>query len=121
MTATTTDLYAFGRRSGPRLPRVGIDVFPDASGMIGPEDPDTAKGASAFADPTRAHLHGHYHLLPSGTALPDGFDVIADGSDVRTGNRHRPTHHTIYPMVRMHVDQFNEGFANLPWQYVGRK
>lgn len=120
MEVTATDLYAFGNRKEPRKPRPGIDVFPDAAGIIGPESPERARGASVFGDPFRALLVSHYHRLPAGTLLPEGFSVVADGVDVDSKNEHGPTHHTIYPSVAMRMDTFIEQFTNLPWEHAGK-
>ena len=121
MATTLVDLYAFGSRTGPKSPRLGIDVFPDAAGIVGPEDPVRPYGASAVADLSKTSLHGHYHRLPAGTVLPAGLNVVADGSDVLTLSRHGPSHHTIYPDVAMPHVKFAALFVNLPWQYGGRK
>lgn len=117
-----TDLYAFGGKTvGPRPPRVGTDVFPDADGMLLPQTPPFPNGASTFADPGKASLTGPYHRLPAGSELPPGLDVVADGLDVNLASPHLETHHTIFNTVEMAVDRFFDLFANLPWQYGGRK
>jgi hypothetical protein len=121
MAKTPVDLFAFGNRSGPKRPRTGIDVFPDAAGMVGPEGPTRPFGASTIADLSKTHLQGHYYRLPAGTPLPPGLGVIADGRDVNSVNRHGPSHHTIYPAVAMTYTKFVELYENLPWQYEGRK
>lgn len=118
---TSVDLYAFGNRGGPRPPRASIDVFVDASGMVGPESPPFPGGASLLADPFQSRLHGHYHVLPKGTVLPDELAIIADGSDVDPNSRHGPTHHTLYPVAQLAMDRFTELFVRLPWQYAGKK
>jgi hypothetical protein len=114
-------LFAFGNRAGPRPPRIGIDLIPDAAGNVGPEAPPFPAGASTFADPLQAPLTGHYHGLVRGTPLPAGLGVVADGSDVRADSPHPPGHHTIYPAVEMPADQFVRLFLSLPWLWVGRK
>jgi hypothetical protein len=121
MVKTKVDLYAFGNRTGPKSPRLGIDVFPDAAGMVGPEYSPLPRGASTFADVVQITLSGHYHVLSRGTELPPGLAVVADGMDVDPKNPHPPTHHTIYPAIRMPVDTFIDVILKLPWQYVGRK
>ena len=122
MAITPTDLYAFGPRDqGPRAPRRGIDLFPDAAGEIGPEQPPDVQGASTFGDPARCPLHGHYFVLPEGTDLPEDLAVIADGSDVDPNSPHGPTHHTIYPAAKMPYERFVERFRGLPWRYAGKK
>ncbi len=115
------DLYAFGNRAGPRPPRPGKDVIPDANGMLAPQVLPDKMGASTFADPNQAPLRGHYHRLPAGTELPDGLDVVADGLDVDLASHHPPTHHTIFNTVEMALDRFVDLFLNLPWQYGGKK
>jgi hypothetical protein len=121
MAKTLVDLYAFGNWTGPRPPRPGKDITPDAAGMVGPENPVRPFGASAVADVSKSRLHGHYHRLPTGTVLPTGLGVVADGSDILTGSRHGPSHHTIYPVVAMSFVKFVTLYVNLPWQYGGRK
>lgn len=116
---TPVELYAFGDRNGPRRPRPNKDLFPDPTGMIGPESGPPWHGASTFADLVRVPLTGHYHRLPQGTALPDGLGVVADGADVDPASPLLATHHTVYPTTRMHVDRFVELFLNLPWEYAG--
>lgn len=122
MARTPIDLFAFGSRSkGPRLPRSGIDFFPDQEGMIGPELPADASGASTFANIASCPMTGAYFLLPAGTELPDELNVIADGQDVDPQSQQAPTHHTIYPNQRITWERFIELFAKLPWQYAGKK
>lgn len=116
------DVHAFGgKTTGPRAPRVGRDIFPDELGMIGPELPLLPNGASTFADISEAPLTGHYHTLPQGTQLPNGLQIVADGSDVIAASPNAPTHHTIFPSICMHVEKFTELFQNLPWIYGGKK
>ena len=121
MTATPTELYVFGSRAGPRRPRLMLDVFPDANGMVGPEHPPLPRGPSAFADLSYALLTGHWHVLPKGTLLPEGVEVVADGIDAHAGSPLPATHHTIYPAVRMPMAQFIALFMGLPWHYGGKK
>lgn len=115
------DLYAFGSKTCPRGPRLGIDLFPDGAGMIGPEAPPAPAGASVFGDPMASPLCGHYHRLAAGVLLPEGLEVAADGVDIHPNSLHAPTHHTIFPGVRMQAVQFVQLFLSLPWQYAGRK
>src|ERR1700693_1757642 len=82
------DLYAFGPRSGPRGLRVGVDIHPDEAGMIGPESLPFPAGASTLGAPQMAPLTGHFHRLPKGTPLPDGFGTAADGVDVQPHSNH---------------------------------
>ncbi len=121
MATTPADLYAFGNRSGPRPPRLGIDIAPDAAGMVGPESPPLPRGMSTFADLAHAPVKGHCYILPRGTQLPPGIGAIADGVDVEPKSKHRPTHHTLYPVMRMPADQFLALVLSLPWRYVGKK
>jgi hypothetical protein len=100
---------------------VGDDLIEVAPGEIGPEGPPFPSGASTFADPQQAPLSGHYHRLPRGTPLPEGFQVVADGSDVRPDSPHEPSHHTIYPATLMNTELFIERFLGLPWEYEGNK
>jgi len=115
------DLNAFGNKSAPRAPRSGKDIFPDSAGDVGPELPPLPNGASTFGDPNLAPLSGHYHTLPKGTILPEGLGVLPDGKDVIPNSPHGPTHHTIFPTEKMHIDRFIELFMNLPWRYGGKK
>src|SRR5260221_8149264 len=97
MPLTDVALFRFGPKTKgrPRLPRLGIDFFPDEQGMIGLESP--ASGASLYADVSKCIPHGHYFKLPAGTYLPDGLLVVADG---------QATHHTLYPSERMSWQRF---------------
>src|SRR6476620_5222201 len=106
MKVTTEDLFSFGSATSPKLPWQGIGVFPDANGIVHPESPPLPRGASTFADVNKAPLTGRYHRLPKGTILPEGLEVIADGSDVQARSTHEPTHHTIYPTSAMTEQQF---------------
>src|SRR5262249_47232452 len=101
MAVTPVDLYAFGNRKGPKRPRLGIDVFPDAAGMAGPESLPLPRGPSSYADLSQATLTGPYHLLPKGMKLPEGIEVVEDGMDVEGRSTNPPSHHTIYPAARM--------------------
>ena len=122
MARTPVNLYAFGSRAkGPRLPRAGIDLFLDERGTVGPEVPPSPDGMSTFADIDQSPLTGHYFVLPAGTELPAGIEVVADGVDVQTDGIHPPTHHTIYPAQRIAWEGFVELVANLPWQSAGKK
>src|SRR4051794_35803030 len=121
MQLTTTNLYVFGSSGRPRLPRLNRDVYPDAAGMIGPEIASPWHGASTFASLSGIPLTGHYHKLPAGTPLPAELGVVADGIDVDPASSLLPTHHTIYPTVRLHIDEFMRLFLSLPWEYVGQK
>lgn len=98
-----------------------MDLLPDAAGIIGPEVPPFPQGASTFAAPLHAPLRGHYHRLPSGTVLPGGLGVVADGVDVHAHSLHPAGHHTIYPVVPMTMAHFVDLFLALPWQYAGKK
>lgn len=122
--APSEDLYAFGNRSGPRLPRpeqdFGVSGPGDQVGPFSPASPqDNVSGASTFTDPTQAPLTGQYHKLPADTLLPEGLGVHADGRDV--GGTHGWGHRTIYPAERMSVAKFQELFGGLPWTWAGKK
>jgi hypothetical protein len=121
MGVTLVDLFAFGNRAGPALPRANQDLYPDAADMVGPESPPLPNGKSLFADPVSAPLTGHYYRLPHGTMLPEGLAITADGNDVVSGSSHPPGHHTLYPEIVMRFDQFVALYVQLPWQYEGRK
>jgi hypothetical protein len=119
-----TDRYAFGNTQRPRPPRIAgynlepgqkADIIPNEAGLLGPGTPG---GASAFGDPSQAPIAGHYHVLPAGTELPEGLQVVADGADV--GGPHSPTHHTVRPSRDMTPLEFLELYNGLPWQYGGK-
>jgi hypothetical protein len=115
LVKTKTDLYAFGNSVAPREPRIGMDIFPDDSGVIAP----SKTGASTFGDVNKAPLTGTYYKLPEGTELPDGMDVIADGTDV--GGDQPETHHTLCNTKPIPADEFKDKFNKLPWQKSGKK
>ncbi len=115
------NLFAFGSKTAPRVPRIGVDVFPDTAGIISSQTPPLPNGVSTFTDISQAPLTGHYHVLPTGTQLPDGLSLVADGSDVIPNSPHPPTHHTIYPTKNMTLEEFTGLFNSLPWQYGGKK
>jgi hypothetical protein len=122
MARTVVNLFAFGSRTkGPRLPRTGIDLFPDQENMVGPDLPESANGCSTFADVNACPLTGHYHVLLSGTELPAGLEVVSNGKDVNPESLHPPTHHSIFPRQRMRLEEFIELFGKLPWRYAGKK
>ena len=114
-----TDLYAFGNRSGPRGARPTDFGLSENDGPVGPEAPPNPRGMSAFGDPLSAPVRGHYHRLLRGILLAVGLAVIADGSDV--GGAQPPTHHTIYPVVRMNFSAFQNLVLGLPWEHAGFK
>jgi hypothetical protein len=117
-----TDLYAFGSKQMPPGARPVQDFgVTSVTDLVGPDSPPLPKGASTFADIGQSILGGHYHRLPSGTPLPEGIGVIADGSDVLPGSPRRPTHHTIYPTRIMTVEEFNRKLWSLPWQWQGKR
>ena len=121
MAKTVTDLFVFGNRNGPRAPRIGLDVVPNDEGMILPDFAPLPQGASAFADPRRSGLTGHFHRLPAGTELPTGLQVTADGCDVQLESLLPETHHTVHVVIPMPADEFVRQFLSLPWKYGGRQ
>jgi len=127
MRIVPVDVYAFGNRAGPRQPRIEgfnaaqgqqADLAIGADGMLATSN--ESQGMSTFADPDQAHLTGHYYKLPSGTQLPQGLGINADGIDVE-GGTFPPTHHTIYPTEAMPPGQFIRLLQDLPWEYGGKK
>ena len=109
---------AFGNAIRPRDPRPNVDIKPDKDNYVGPTDPPT--GASCFGDVRFAPLTGHYHSVPKASVPSQpGLQIIADGRDV--GGSHAPTHHTIYPAVRMLFRTFVDNFQALPWKHAGVK
>ena len=121
-SGTTTAIYSFGNKSAPRgaRPKQDFDVE-NFDSIVGPEIGPLPKGASNVLDINSAPLNGHYHMLPSGTQMPDGLDVIADGIDVIPDSPHGVGHYTIFPTKEMTVNEFNELYKSLPWQYGGKK
>lgn len=116
---TIEALYAFGGGSAPRGARPG-DFDGDPAGPYAPTSPlNVVGGVSVFTDPLRAPLTGHYWVLPAGTPLPPGLALHLDGEDV---GGHAPWgHRTMYPTVRMSVDECRQKFQGLPWELAGRK
>jgi hypothetical protein len=100
---------------------MGIDMLPDANGMVGPEPLPLPCGASLFADPLRAPLRGNYHRLPRDIKLPAGIEVTADGIDFINHSPHPAGHYTLYPTAPMPSAVFVDAFLKLPWQFAGRK
>jgi len=64
-------------------------------------------------------LQGHYHILPEEVKMPDGLGIKHDGGDM-PGGYMSPGHSTIYPTKDMTVDEFNDLFNSLPWEYGGK-
>lgn len=119
---TPRDLHAFGNRSRPRPPRaLGDFHLASEEEPVAPGELPLPSGASTFADPARAPLDGHYHVLPAGTALPEGLAVVEDGPEVVPESPYEPTHHTIYATRVMPYTEFRDKFLSLPWRYVGKK
>jgi RHS repeat-associated protein len=118
---TKVDVYAMGNSTQPRAPRIEghnlkpgqtPDISVNSNGMV----QSTSKGASTFADPTvfkEIGMEGQTHKLPAGTDLPEGFDIIADGEDVK--GKHKRSHHTISPCDEMLPESFIDKFLSLPW------
>lgn len=121
MPKTVTDLFAFGNRSGPRPPRIGVDVLADENGRIVPNRSPLAPGASLFGDPKRSGLTGHYHRLPAGTEWPEGIEITADGKDVLPESPFAETHHTFHAVEWITLAAYVESFLKLPWEYGGRQ
>ena len=120
--STTADIYSFGNKSAPRGARPKQDFnVENFDSIVGPETGPLPKGASNVLDVNSAPLSGHYHMLPAGTQMPDGLDIIADGIDVIPNSPHGVGHHTIFPTRAMTVNEFNELYKSLPWQYGGKK
>ncbi len=120
--STTADIYSFGNKSAPRGARPKQDFnVENFDSIVGPETGPLPKGASNVLDVNSAPLSGHYHMLPAGTQMPDGLDIIADGIDVMPNSPHGVGHHTIFPTRAMTVNEFNDLYKSLPWQYGGKK
>jgi hypothetical protein len=121
MAKTAIDLFVFGNRNASRAPRIGFDVVPNDEGVILPDFSSLPPGASTFADPRRSGLTGHFHRLPAGTELPEGWQITADGFDVLPESPLPASHHTLHILIPMHADEFVRQFLSLPWQYGGRQ
>ena len=120
--STTADIYSFGNKSAPRGARPQQDFnVENFDSIVGPETGPLPKGASNVLDVNSAPLSGYYHMLPAGTQMPDGLDIIADGIDVIPNSPHGVGHHTIFPTRAMTVNEFNGLYKSLPWQYGGKK
>ncbi|WP_280353757.1 putative T7SS-secreted protein [Nocardia otitidiscaviarum] len=113
-----TDLHAFGNATVPRPPRPKDFGVEDVDAMLHPEATTYRHGASTFDSPEGKPVKGHYHVLPEGTQLPEGLEVMADGRDV--SGPMSAGHHTIYPTRSMTLSEFQDLYASLPWQYGGR-
>jgi RHS repeat-associated protein len=120
LRTTPVDLHAFGNKTAPRPPRIGKDIFPNQDGVLPAQKPPLPQGASTVADLNETSLTGHYHVLPAGTPVPEGFGVLADGVDVLPGSPHRAAHYTIFNTVSMEPDNFVQLFSDLPWTYGGK-
>jgi len=119
---TSEDLYAFGgSTTGPRAPRAGTDIPVNGNGNVVPQQLPNPMGASSFGDVNNAPLTGPYWKIPSGTDLPDGLQVVADGVDVVPNSTLPETHHTIFPVQPMSFEDFVKFFLNLPWELAGKK
>jgi hypothetical protein len=99
------------------VPRGG--PFP---GTVGPEVPPTPQGLSTFnsLENLQSQVGGHVYMIPAGTELPPGFNVVHDAGLTTPGGYTLPTgHYTIFPETQMSGQQFQSGLAGLPWQYQG--
>jgi hypothetical protein len=116
------DVSSFGNTSGPRGARLGDFGISSPDEVVGPYAPtsplDEVPGASSFTDAGQSGLSGHYWTLPSGTELPDGIDIHADGADV--GGDAPWGHRTFYPSQAMTFSEFQDLFQSLPWEYGGK-
>lgn len=95
-TTTSLDLYRGGNASSPRIDNVRVDkdVFPDATGNIGPVAPNgEVQGMSTFEAPQGDK---NWWRLPAGTQLPDGLQAVNDPG----------IHWTIQPSTMMSVEDF---------------
>jgi hypothetical protein len=78
-------------------------------------------GKSLWRDVSEVQLTGHYWRLRTGTVLPPGLAVVADGLDVLQSSKYDPGHHTLYNTEIMSVEIFTRLLAELPWEYGGKK
>ena len=102
-------LSAFGNASGPRAPREGVDIFPDADGMIGPSYGPPHAGASLTGNPAGAGPTGQAHNIAADAPLPPGTAIVP------TPTLKDPTHHSFIPTERMRSIDFSNAFLSLPW------
>ncbi|ETX01309.1 MAG: hypothetical protein ETSY2_37470 [Candidatus Entotheonella gemina] len=106
---TPQGLMMAGNAAGPSPPRPGRDIEVSDDGNVKTQacDPDNGiwpQGKSTTTAPTRSGLTGTFHEVPSGTRLPDGLEIVADGADV--GGPMPAGHHTIYPTRDMPFEEF---------------
>ncbi|WP_279323392.1 DUF4157 domain-containing protein [Actinomycetospora cinnamomea] len=112
------EVYAFGNTTKPAEVRTPKDIRTDADGYVASQEPFvptlSVEGKSTFAKPWETRLTGWYYGVPKAVVpATDGLGIVADGLDV--GGTHLPTHHTIYPRVRMLFTAFRDKVAGLPW------
>jgi RHS repeat-associated protein len=112
-------LYRFGNAGGPYPPRVPLDIQPDNEGKVGPKLP-WPDGASVYSNWELAPLRGWFYKITKASVLPS-LGVVADGVDAEPPGPHSATHHTIFPLFRMAVQDFVDLFMCLPWQKVAKK
>jgi hypothetical protein len=130
-TNTPIDLYRTGTSpSGPKgasvhPARIGKDITPDVDGMLPAQSKNGnwPNGMSTFDSPTNFPGQ-HVYRPPAGSPLPKGFDVVADGLNVKGS---QPIgHHTIFNTEVMPASTFNQTLttvnnpAGLPWTYFGK-
>jgi len=112
-------LCAFGNRGGPKGIREK-DLAPNKQGLLpSQEGMKRPQGKSVTRTPKESGLQGHYHILPEEVKMPDGLGIKHDGRDM-PGGYMSPGHSTIYPTKDMTVDEFNDLFNSLPWEYGGK-
>jgi hypothetical protein len=117
---TPENLHAFGNTTQPRGARTGDFSVTTGDSIVGRNSGNLPQGQSLTNNPQATGLTGHYHTLPSGTPLPDGIGIIADGRNVIPGSPRAPGHYTMFPTREMTLNEFNGLFHSLPWQYGGR-
>lgn len=81
-------------------------LFDPANGVFG-------KGVSLTSDPLNAPLSGNYFRIPAGTQIPNGVNIIRDGSDLYPGSDRGPGHHSFYPTEATSGIDFNNAYKNL--------
>lgn len=115
---TEKDLYATGNDKGSKSARPSDFEVNTDDAVIGGSN---SLGKSTFDSKDNlkaAKLTGACWKLPANTKLPPGWGVIFDGID--NDGPHAKGHHTIYTLIEITLNEFNEKLVSLPWKRDGR-